>query len=182
MAVRTSLIPIINRVRLNISDAAGSESLFTDEEIQEYLDARRRDVFELPLAVAPSDVDFYSPVGGWWEDSVTLTTTSEVEITALTTPALVSSNLVIGHWKLDDSLNSLLLTGSQYDVNGCSADLLDATLTRVMLEFDFLELGSTFKASQQAIAVEQAVKRYRARQWIVMSQFNSNDYNMGWYQ
>lgn len=181
MAVRTSLDGLIRKVRSNISDVAGSDESFADEEIQEALDNRRRDIFDMPLQVSPDRKSFYSEVGGWWEDNVVLTTFNNEVITDLTTPAVVESNLVSGFWKLDAPLTSLKLSGAQYDINGCSADLLDALLAKVMLEFDFLELGSTFKASQQAIAVEQAVKRYRARQWVLSTHFRNVDVAQGWY-
>lgn len=182
MAVRPSLAYLIRRVRSNISDIAGSDEVFADEEIQEYLDNRRRDIFEMPLLTSPDRKNFYSEVGGWWEDNVELTTSGSEIITDSTTPAVIESNLITGQWKLDGPLSSLRLSGVQYDINGCSADLLDSWLARIKLEFDFLELGSTFKASQQALAVEQAVKRYRARQWVFTSHFRSTDYAAGWYQ
>jgi hypothetical protein len=181
MAVRTTLNYLIAKVRANLGDNLGATETFADEEIQEALDHRREDVYELPLLVAPDNRNFYSDRGGWWEDTVVLTTSDDDVITDVSTPAVVVSNLVTGHWRVNGDLTALYLTGSQFDTNAATADLLDAWLSKVKLEYDFLELGSTFKASQQSFAVEMAIRKFRARQWVQSAYTVNRDYAVGWY-
>ena len=181
MAVRTTLNYLIAKVRSNLGDSLGITETFSDEEIQDALDHRREDVYDLHLLVAPDDRNFYSDRGGWWEEGVTFTTTNEEVISDVSTPAISLSNLIVGHWRVDGDLSSLKLTGSQFDINAATADLLDAWLAKVKLEFDFLELGSTFKASQQSLMVETAARRFRARQWVQSVTPTNRDYAVGWY-
>lgn len=182
MAVRPTMADLISRVRMNIGDAAGADQVFSDQEIQDTLDARRRDWYELPLNPAPNERDFFAP-GGWWEADATITRADDTEVTALTTPAIDSTNYVVGQWTLDSDSDGLTLyvTGKQYDLNGASADLLDAWIGKVKLEFDFLELGSTFKSSQQVTMLEVAAKRFRSRQWLSSVDASRNDVLSGWY-
>jgi hypothetical protein len=173
---------LIRKVRSNIGDTAGPLQVFSDQEIQDALDSRRRDVYEYALTAAPNDLDYYAD-GGWWEDEPTITLTDDTVVTAVSTPLYIASeNPVVGVWTFNQAPStSVRLSGRQYDVNAASADLLDAWLGKIKLEFDFLELGSTFKASQQAVMVEQAAKRFRARQWITTANVRRTDDLAGWY-
>jgi hypothetical protein len=136
MAVRTSMNALIASIRTFIGDAAGANAVFTDDQIQEALDARRRRVSTQELC--PETL--YAPGG-----------------------------------------SSLYISGRQYDVYGSAADVLDSWLALAQTEFDFLELGSTFKRGQQSPAIEQTIKRYRRKQWLRTTPLIRDDELPGWY-
>jgi hypothetical protein len=182
MAVRSTMASLISKVRSNIGDTAGAMQVFSDQEIQDVLDSRRRDVYDYVLYAAPNETDYFAE-HGWWEGSPTITLSDDTVITDSTSPVFIASeNLVAGQWTFNTSPDSTVrLSGKRYDVNGASADLLDAWIGKVKLEFDFLELGSTFKASQQVTMLEVVAKRFRARQWITSSPTRRSDEYAGWY-
>lgn len=178
MALRPTMDALIEKTRVFIGDPVGPDAVFTDEEIQDALDARRRDVAAIELEYETTYASggisqyltYYAP-GVWWEDDPVLQNGAWDALTDSSTPvAILEADAMNGRWVLTASQNPpVYLTGRQYDVNGSAADLLDAWLARIKLEFDFLELGSTFKQSQQAVMVESASKRYRRRQWLRMT-------------
>jgi hypothetical protein len=182
MAVRSTMSYLISKVRSNIGDTAGAMQVFSDQEIQDTLDSRRKDVYDYALSESPNELDYFAE-HGWWEASPTITLSDDSVVTSVSTPVFIASeNLVAGQWTLNTTPNSTVrLSGKRYDVNGASADLLDAWMGKVKLEFDFLELGSTFKASQQIVMLEVAAKRFRARQWISSSPTRRSDEYAGWY-
>lgn len=190
MAVRTSMNALIASIRTFIGDAAGADAVFTDDQIQEALDARRRRVSTQELSpetlYAPGGSSLYITYyaeSGFWEDSPLLQDRSYAPITGVSTPiSLVTSDPITGTWTFSGSIAPpVYISGRQYDVYGTAADVLDSWLALAQTEFDFLELGSTFKRGQQSPAIEQTIKRYRRKQWLRTTPIIRDDELPGWY-
>lgn len=170
---RPSMAALIDHVRRNIGDV-GDVKVFTDDEIEAALDRRRQDRQYWRLTTTPtyepsgavSWKDFYSETGGDWEDSVTLTDATYT----VATPS--SSNLVSGRWTFDPGLqvDAIYVSGTQYDTNGASADLLEQWMARVKTEYSFSRGNRSFQRSQQIQAFESAIDMFRSRQWITVTE------------
>ena len=184
MAVRSSMAYLITKVRVLIGDPVAVDQRFSDDDIQDALDNRRRDVSLQCLtpvdSMAPGGVvthlTYFSRDGGWWEDDVVLQDGDYETLPADT------ENLVVGEWTFStDQDPPVYLTGRQYDINGAAADLIDAWLASVTEEVDFLHDNSTFKLSQQVPSLKEAAARYRRRQWVGVAQMVRTDEYPGWY-
>lgn len=181
MALRPSMEDLITQIRTNINDFVVEDQVFADEDIQRVLDARRRDVYNAELVGVPSFapggttqyLELFTTEGGGWESNLVIYNSNYDPITDSSTPVFIEdSDLINGRWTFNQPVTgSYYFSGRQYDMNGSSADMLELLLARVMREYDFLELGSTFKASQQPAMIKEAINGFRRKQWILTSQF-----------
>lgn len=181
MPVRDSMANLITRVRELIDDAAGADEVFTDQQIQDTLDARRRRIVREPLAAVSSVTaggvtlytEFYSAFG-YWEEAATLQDGTYADLTA----AVDTADYRVGKWTFTSSTNPpVYLSGVVYDLYGAAADMLEQWLAKVKTDYDFLSSGRTFKRSQQADGIERLMKMYRNRQWVTHSLMVRTDMN-----
>ena len=155
---RNSLSSIISHVRLLIGDTAGSPQVWSDDDIQTFLDNHRQDVKYAQLYPV---TDYSTGVaqylewragGGWWDDDATLTDAQYQTLTPAT------KDLQRGVWVFATHTPDALLSGAAYDVNAAAADVCDAWIGKIKFAYDFTADGSTFHRSQmldhlQALAV-----------------------------
>jgi len=174
MAVRTSMVDLISRVRMLISDPAGEGQTFTDQEIQDVLDRYGTTVNYMELIPAEtiaaggsvSYLDYYADVGDWEADEK-LYDASWNEL------APSASDRLTGHWAFSESQTPpVTIVGKFYDVNAAAADLLEAWATKVALDFDFSTDGQSFRRSQKREALLELAAQYRkkarpTRAWLV---------------
>lgn len=184
MSVRPTMSALISYVRKKIHDPAGVNQQFTDQDIQDALDVYRDDIVRELLQPAPSIVnsgnnshqanyiwaDYYS-VHGFWESDLVIqgnnTTTGAPWI--VLTP--LNSELLVGHWQLElDVFNTgtvpgqyppCYITGKVYDPFMSAADLLESWAASVVLNFDVVVGGQTFRQSQAADALQKLANQYR---------------------
>lgn len=170
MPVRTSMASLITRVRELIDDAAGAEQVFSDQQIQDTLDMRRRVITREPLAAisavasngVTSYLDHYSTYG-YWEEDVLIQDGSYADLDL----DIDTADFRVGKWTFAVSQNPpVFATGAVYDLYGAAADMLEQWLAKVKTDYDFLSSGRTFKRSQQSDGIERLVRMYRNRQWI----------------
>src|SRR2546423_13039350 len=112
MPLRSTMTDLISLVRTMIADPTGSSPQFSDQQIQDRLDASRDDIRYEALTIAPSIVnaastgnqpsvifaDYYSKYQ-WWEADVVLqgNNTSTSAAWVVLTP--VASDYIVGHWQ-----------------------------------------------------------------------------------
>ena len=169
---RASMAELIVRCRRMIADPAGGSAVFTDDELQEALDAHREDVRYLALTAAESIapgggvtvLDYYADVGDWEADEQLVGPSF-----AVLAPA--TSDRLTGHWTFASSvLPPVYLTGKHYDLHGAAADILEAWAAKLKLAFDFSEDGQSFKRSQQAALLIDLAMEHRRKQWPTVAQ------------
>jgi hypothetical protein len=165
MAVRDSMTALIRRVRLLIDDGDSSCQTFTDQEIQDVLDACRMDMNNLQLIASPTFVggtvqylNFYSKLRDW-EDDATFTKSLIQAIT----PTV--SEPIVGHWKFGTSMYATVyLTGKTYDVYRAAADLLEVWSARKAFDYNIAVDGQKFQRDQVAPALLRLANTYRTKQ------------------
>ncbi len=166
MAVRASMAALIGRVRLMVNDAAGTDQVFSDQEIQDSLDIHRWDYRYLPLqslpTVAPGGgtttyLDWYAPYGDW-EGEPGLVNGS------YSTLVPTSEDLITGRWSFSASQQAVLLTGKTYDLYAAAANILESWAGKVALDFDFSTADSSFHRSQKQAALLKLAREYRGKQ------------------
>jgi hypothetical protein len=172
---------IITKVRELIDDAAGADQVFSDQQIQDTLDARRRRIVREPLtpvsAVSPAGVtsysEFYSRFG-YWETDIVVQDGSYADIEL----DIDDADYRVGKFTFLNPRNPpVFLSGVVYDLYGAAADMLEQWLAKVKTDYDFLSSGRTFKRSQQADGIERLMKMYRNRQWVTHSLMVRTDMN-----
>ncbi len=153
---------LITRVRRLVNDPAGASAVWTDDELQDWLDAHREEVIDEALGyswqrVAGVDVVLvYVAEQGDWEGDVVLTDASGNTLTA------DDVNLVAGRWTFDAHQQPpVYLTGRSYDVYAAAADALEARAAQVALAFDFSADGASYQRSQQGEALLRLAQQYR---------------------
>src|SRR5947207_3169106 len=111
---RPTLSALIGRVRTMINDPWSPTALFTDDEIQDVLDASRQDVKNMPLRPQQTFtgtqyqwLDYYSDPGMTdWEDDAFF----RQYLTTVVTPSVFEP--IAGHWQFATSTSPpVLITG-----------------------------------------------------------------------
>jgi hypothetical protein len=175
---------LISVVRTNIGDKT-TPPTFTDDEIQRALDRRRVTHQYLSLDaqdfISPAGlityVDFFSPTGGDWDSDVVIVDYSYNTLTPST------ADPVSGRWSFSPAISFLpvQISGTRYDTNGASADLLEAWMGLVKKEFSFSRGGRNFQRGEQINAFKELIATYRSRQWITTSEMVRTDMMGGNY-
>jgi hypothetical protein len=132
VAVRSTMADVIARLRTEIGDedeGGDASPHWTDEQLQDFLDARRTDVFLVELRTAESYSagsvgwrDYFAP-RGLWEADAALYDAGRSTVDA----ADYSADLVLGHWTFAASRTApLYVTGRCYDLHASAADVFEA--------------------------------------------------------
>lgn len=151
MTVRASMLLLITRLRTMINDTDLAAQTFADEQLQEYLDASRDDVYAEPLETVGERVgaatlyrSHYSRYQAWETDVVLAD-----GVGATLTPS--TSDPMLGKWTFTSGQNpTVFATGKAYDLNAAAADVLDTWAAQLAGMYDFSADGATFKRSQLA--------------------------------
>lgn len=164
MAARGTMAELIALVRRLVHDPAGADQAWTDEELQDWLDAHGEAAVVEPLTyawqwVAGAQVVLaYTAGRGYWEADAALTAADGTTLTA------DSANLMVGRWAFNaHQPPPVHLTGRSYDVYAAAADALEARAAQFALAYDFSADGATYHRSQQAQALLALAKQYRRR-------------------
>lgn len=197
MTVRSTMTDLIALVREMINDPTGSPQ-FTDQQIQDRLDANRDDIRYENLVIAPSIVntastnniaayifaDYFSKYG-YWEADVVLQGYLSAAYWKVLTP--VASELLLdeAHWQFETSvftsgttpgqLPPIFATGKVYDVYAASADLLEFWAAVSARRFDFSSDGQSFKVSQISAGLQKQADYYRRQCKPKIAQIHRHD-------
>lgn len=164
MAIRSTMKNLVTRVRLLINDPGGASQNFSDDDIQDVLDATRQDYRYLSLAPAPTYSgstitfkDYYANITDW-EDDVTLWQYRTTQVIPAT------SENIPGHWTFTNStLPPVFLVGKSYDVYRASADLLERLSAKWALAYSFSTGGQSFQRNQAFQALQMLAHSYRQK-------------------
>lgn len=168
---------LVTKVRKNIGDIE-THKQYSDDEIEQALDIRRRDISYVPLVArqhrTPTSYvykKFYAEaVPGFWE--------TDAEITdgqyAILTPD--DFDPINGIWTFNTGRTSAIAyaSGVIYDVNAVSADLIENWFASVKSDFSFTRGQRTFNRGEQLQSFKQAADMYRSRSWITVTPFRTD--------
>lgn len=158
---------LIARVRSLISDPAGANQQFSDQDIQDVLDTGRVNVINALLrptvTLTASGIlnyeNYYSDVGYWETDAVIQDGAFNVATD------YTDADYLTGHWTWNlanpGKLPPLFITGKYYDLYGASADLLERWAAAWARSYDFTADGQSFHRSQASAAMLTQARQYR---------------------
>lgn len=147
---RATLAALIAKTRQLIDDTDPACYAFTDDQVQDALDARRDEARYYPLTehetIAPGGsttyLTFTAPLGAW--ESPQLVNSSY----AVLTPA--TSDLWAARWTFStEPKMPVMLTGFTYDVYGAAGDLLLQRAAQASDSFDVSADGLTLSRNQK---------------------------------
>ena len=158
---------LLAKVRDLVNDPAGAGAVFTDDQVQAFLDGHRvevrgRELYYLPTrAVGGTDtyVDFYAAFGDWESDG-------ELKDDRYNVLALdnAKTEWLLGHWVLQATKTPpVYLSAKSYDVHMAAADLLRAWAAKLKGEFDFGADGDSFNRSQRYVHLLELAEEYESR-------------------
>lgn len=161
--MRESMGDLVARVRRLIDDPAGVNAAFSDDDLQDVLDANRTEARYARL----SPVDHIEPGGqisylqyraqrGNWEANAELVD-GRYNVLAPDTAAPLA-----GVWAFAAHQSEpVYITGHYYDLYSAAADALDMWAAREKGAFDFTADGLTVKRSQLVTGRQALARRYR---------------------
>lgn len=170
MAVREEMQTLIDRLRLEIGDA-GAPPVFTDENLQDALDAHAfevryqrtdaRPTFAAGNATPPQWKDHrYSR--GFFDDAVQLL---DGQYNALSLSKVDNIN---ARWTLAGSQIVVLVIGTQYDLFAAAGDVFDEWASKVAVETDWHDGRVQSFDSQKHDHFEKRAKAARRKAWPVV--------------
>lgn len=167
MAARETMADLIGRLRLLIGDPSGDDATFSDEELQEFLDANRCERRYRLLEPAPTIgqgggvlYTAYRSAGvSDWEEDGALYASDYSELIPAT------SDWRRGEWTFEQSQSPpVYIVGKTYDLAAAGADALEAWAAKLKAEYTVRTGDQTFERSDQAAAILRAAETLRRRQ------------------
>lgn len=176
MAVRTTMLTLINFVRGKIGDPDNGSPVFSTQDIQDALDATRFDVAPYEILIPAYSyvnaafvwLDHYSRFP-FWEDGATLLDLGLNPITASLTEPLREPDAdgKAAHFQFSTSQINVRARGHSFDVWQVAANLLEQMiLLQAPLNINFSAGGSSFQLNQITQVRMQLVAQYRSKQRI----------------
>lgn len=165
MAVRATMNNLIARVRILVNDPESASQIWTDQVIQDVLDASRVDNFNLVMTPQPTFtgstieyLDYFTSLTDWEDDYVL----KQFLVTQVT-PSL--AEVIAGHFQFSaTTLPPVYITGKLYDIYRAAADLLERQAAQWVLRYDFSGDGQSFHRSQAVTMLTNLAQTYRAQQ------------------
>lgn len=175
---------LIALVRTMIADPMGASQQFSDQQVQDRLDASRDEVRYESLAIGPSIVntastnnvasvifaDYFSKYQ-WWEADLVLQGQLSGAAWKVLTP--LASDLITGRFQFEltvftsgtvpGQLPPVFATGKVFDPNCAAADLLEFWAATYARRFDFASDGQRFNVSQARTGLLEQAAYYRRR-------------------
>lgn len=165
MAVRSTMTTLIAFVRGLTNDATVPYTL-TDQQLQDYLDLNRLDVYNMELQfpdmISVGGVvewhDFYSQGYNYWEDGYLI----QGPDWQVRTPN--TSEPLIGRWTFIASQDTpLYITGRSYDVYAAAVNALKQMESTLQCGIDFTADGLTVSRLQRIQNIRELRKTYTAQ-------------------
>lgn len=162
---RSTMAALIARVRLLINDPAGASQVWTDDNIQDVMDASRMDYRNEVLQPKPTFsgstiqfLDYYHKLGDWEDDLVI-----KQYLINQVTPA--TSEPIAAHWTFSTTtLPPLYISGKTYDIYRAAADLLERQAAMWVLRYNVNVDGQSLQRGQVTTALQALAKTYRMKQ------------------
>jgi hypothetical protein len=174
---RTTMAALISRMRSFVNDAAGTSQVWTDDQIQQYMDIRSLPVDFAPMTPIPTVGNggtatyfiYRTPGLGFFETTDGGTAAFVVQDGRGSIQA--ASGYVMQYelgqlaFTTDRRGSAYFVTGTSYDVYGAAADILDATAARWATQFSFTADGASFNRAQGFDMLRKLADNYRRQAW-----------------
>jgi len=186
VAVRSTMLDLISRVSMMIGDPTNTQ--FSQQIVQDYLDAHRDDIRFEPLKIAPTIVanastdnqpltifaDYYSNYE-WWESDVVISGTNMSTNVAWAVLSPAGSDFIVGHFQFEltpfvngtapGQYPPIFATGKVYDAYATAADLIEFWIATKMMAgtYDVTANGQTLHRSQMVAQMQKLADQYRKR-------------------
>lgn len=177
MAVRPTMLALVNFVRRKIGDPDNGSSIFSTQEIQDALDQARNErynEFLIPVYTYDNNgqivyLHHYSKYG-MWEDGYTLLSNALVPVTPASAELLreLDDDGMGAHFQFSSSQFPPIRVqeGHAYDVYRVAADLLqDMIALQAANNINFSAGGQSFQLNQINQTRAALIDRYRLKQW-----------------
>jgi hypothetical protein len=180
-SLRSSMADLIGHLRVRIADPAGAGQVFTDLQLQDFLDGHQLVVRYVELMARPTIPpggsvsqsaykDYFSALGFWESDAVF----ANGAYAALTPD---TKDELTGHWIFNaGQLPPVYMTGKTYDLYGAAVDALGSWAAKEKLSFSFAADGQQFQESQKVEALLKLADTYRAKVRIGAGAIVQTDY------
>jgi hypothetical protein len=157
--MRPTMQYLIREVRRLIADDGPvSERVWTDEELEQFLDTYRTIVVRALLEPSlPAPTRFWRARYPYWEQGARLLV-SGIDV------AVLSEDSLSGEWELEtETSGPVWVTGRTYDVYAAAADALEAWAAREKLAYDITLDGQSLRRSQVGERLLALAQSYRRR-------------------
>lgn len=171
MSARSTLLPIILKLRTLLGDPAGPNQRWSNEDLQVFLDAPERranvnfytlsPVGNFTASVTVETLVYQAPCGDW-EAGATLYDSKNV----LLSPS--EADYSQGRWIFTtDTPEPVTIVGRCFDMYGAAADALRARASVMSEDFDFKADNQAFNLSQKYKQLKAQAEEYemRSRRW-----------------
>ena len=152
-----------------IADSPGAGAVFTDDDLQDFLDLNRQEVRYLPLmpleTIGPGGVVqwrvFVAALGDW-EDGAELVDTA---FNPLPPPGItLTANLLTGRWEFSAGVTpSARLSGFTYDLAAAAVEALESWASKVKLKYDFASADQKLSRSQMIAHLLTLAETFRGK-------------------
>lgn len=159
---------LIKSVRVLINDMlpVGNGQIFDDQTIQDVLDEGRIDITNHSLTPKPTFsgstvqyLDYYSDLGGGWEDGVVL----KQYLTVTVTPSLIEP--IAGHFQFSANVfPPVFITGILHDRYRAAADLLERMAAQWALSYNITVDSQNLQRGQVVGNLQALARTYRMKQ------------------
>lgn len=177
MALRATMLDLTEQLRLLIGDNGLIEN-FTDDQIQDRLDAHRTEMRYIELRPQPSFqpggavlyLDYYSDQQ-YWESDILIQNLSYYTVV----PDL--SEDIVGHWHFNTQPTGIGIraTGKIYDIYASGAELLESWAAQVKLDFAFVSGRDQYQRQQKFDMLLKLAASFRARAQVHTSRLIQSD-------
>lgn len=169
MALRPTMTTLIARLRRLIGDPAGASQTWQDEDLQDALDAHRREaryarLREVETIDSGGTVVYrtFSADIGDWEGSPELVDSS---FNVLASDSY-TEDLLTGRWVFTAAPNRpVMISGWHYDIHGAAVEIIEAWIAKLKGSIDLSVDGLSLKRSQKVDHLETLLKRCASQQW-----------------
>jgi hypothetical protein len=178
MPVRETMADLIERLRTLIADKSGADQVFSDEDLQDFLDAHRVEHFYIPLTAVPTvaagggvtTTRFTSGALHDWEEDAELFGPDFERIE----PAV--SDWRRGIWTFEeDQPEPVRISGRTYDLFGSGADALECWAAKIKVESDLKTGDFAFARLPRVQAILSLAETLRRRQSPVTATIRRSD-------
>ncbi len=190
---RSTMLRLINRVRLLVADPASESQTWADEEIEECLDRHRaearyaqlREIETIAAGGAVTYTIFAADVGDF-EENCALVDSGFVALT----PA--EADYAVGRFEFaTPPARPVMITGFYYDVYGAAIEVIEQWIAKLKGSIDLKVDGLDLKRSQKVEHLAKLAERYRALAWagrpdqasigrLVQTDFYPSEERRGW--
>jgi hypothetical protein len=162
--IRATTKDLRDELRILVNDPAGDGAVFTEQQLQDFLDQERATVTQSPLEVVELRVSGgavrrrrWRAATGDWESGVSFANQEFDEVTP------TAADLYGAIWDFDADADRVFITGNLHNVYGAAVECLRVLAANVAQDFDVGGIGVDAKLSQAQKGLLALIEQYREK-------------------